>query len=241
MRNEAKSAILAGILSCALAGVSGCVQGGDDTGINDKTSEPAESPTLREKPTETPSALEESTESRTPSGDPTESPTPPEETTDEESTDEETTSEETTSEEDEETTSEEPAPPDDAPAFGVFGDTIGYDDGISVTVDPPSEFSPSETAAFDEAPTYVRFSITVVNDGDQALDLTLFSNTAQSGQSESSQVFDSAQGLEGSPYTSLLPGRSVSWDVGFGVEDPNDIVMQLSPTWDHEEVVFASD
>ena len=232
MRNEKKLALIAGLLACALAGMAGCGQDGDDSGIADRTSAPAVSPTPQE-----------TIEPSTPFERPTASPTPPEEPTDEETTAEETTEPESTEPEstEPETTLEEPAPPEEAPVSGVFGDTVSYDDGISVTVEPPSEFSPSETAAFEEAPSYVRFSITVANDGDQPLDLTLFTNTAQSGQSEASEVFDTEQGLEGPPYTSLQPGRSVSWDVGFGVEDPNDIVLQLSPSFDHEYAVFSSD
>ncbi|WP_205326545.1 hypothetical protein [Glycomyces sp. YM15] len=231
MRNEKKLAMLAGILACALAGAAGCLQDSDDAGVNDKTSAPAVSPTPQET-TDSPTLFKE----------PTHSPTPPEESTDEATPEPETTEPETTEQEttEPESTAEEPAPPDDAPATGAFGDTVTYDDGISVTVAPPVEFSPSGTAAFEESPSYVRFSITVVNDGDQALDLTFFTNSAQSGQSEASEVFDSEQGLEGPPYTSLQPGRSVTWDSGFGVEDPNDIVLQLSPSWDHEEAVFTS-
>lgn len=130
--------------------------------------------------------------------------------------------------------------PDEDVGQRIFGDTFTYDDGVSISVDPPVSFSPSEFALFDEAPSYVRFTITLVNDGTDSFDASGIYASAQSGESEAIYVYDSEQGLEGPPYTSLLPDRTVSWDVGFGVDDPEDVVLQISPSWDHEAAIFVS-
>ena len=122
----------------------------------------------------------------------------------------------------------------------IFGETFTYEDGVSITVDPPEIFSPSEFAAHDEAPSYVRFTITLVNDSTDSFDASFALTNAQSGQSEAAGIYDFDQGLEGPPHTSLLPGRTVSWDVGFGVEDPEDVVLEISPSWDHEAAIFVS-
>lgn len=129
---------------------------------------------------------------------------------------------------------------DDGVGEAIFGDTYSYEDGVSITVAPPEEFNPSATAAFDAAPSYVRFTVTLANDGTGSFDASLASASVQSGNHEGSEVFDSEQGLEGAPYTSVLTGRTVSWDIGFGVDDPEDVVLQISPSWEHEPAVFVS-
>jgi hypothetical protein len=131
-------------------------------------------------------------------------------------------------------------PADDGVGAALFGDTYSYDDGVSITVAAPEEFDPSATAAFDAAPSYVRFTVTLANDGTESFDASMAFASAQSGNHEASEVFDSEQGLEGAPYTSVLTGRSVSWDIGFGVDDPEDVVLQISPSWGHEPAVFVS-
>jgi hypothetical protein len=132
------------------------------------------------------------------------------------------------------------APADDGASSAIFGDTYTYEDGVSITVGPPEEFSPSSSAAYDAAPTYVRFTVTLANDGSGSFDASSTYASVQSGSHEASEVYDSARGLEGPPYTSLLPGRTVSWDIGFGVDDPQDIVLEISPSWGHEPAVFVT-
>jgi len=135
----------------------------------------------------------------------------------------------------------ESAPPSEEDGPAAFGETFIYEDGLSISVGPPNEFTPSETAVFDPAPSYVKMTITITNDSDASFDTSWFLSSAQSGQHEASEVFDSTQGLEGPPYTSLLSGRSVSWDVGFGVDDPEDVVLEITPSLDHEDAVFISE
>jgi hypothetical protein len=140
-----------------------------------------------------------------------------------------------------ETTDAEPdGPPVGGPGPTIFGGTVSYEDGLAITVDPPEEFTPSDWAFYDDAEAYVRLTITVTNDGTESFDLLWFIVSAQSGQYEATAVYDSEQGLDGAPYTSLLPGRSLSWDEGFGVDDPDDLVLHISPSLDHEEAIFVS-
>lgn len=46
---------------------------------------------------------------------------------------------------------------------------------------------------------------------------------------EADQVFDTANGLTGSPKIAILDGRQSTFTIGFGVDNPSDIVMELSP------------
>jgi hypothetical protein len=64
--------------------------------------------------------------------------------------------------------------------------------------------------------------------------------TLQSGTTEEAQVFDSANGLDGTPYQTLLAGRSLAFTVGFGATDPADLVMEVTPGFDYEPVVYTS-
>jgi hypothetical protein len=116
----------------------------------------------------------------------------------------------------------------------AFGQSYTWDDGVSVTVGKPKEFKPSETAAAEKANAYVRFTVTVVDKSDKPLDLGLTYITVQSSNKEAQEVFDSEHGLESTPDTKLLKGRESEFDVGFGVVDPKDLVMELALQDDFE-------
>lgn len=138
---------------------------------------------------------------------------------------------------------EEDAEPDAEESVGqlAFGETWTWEDGTSVTVSGPEEFTPGEYASGGEGyDHHVQFTISVENGSGEPLDLALFTVTMQSGTSEGDEVFDTDNGMEGSPFTTLLDGRAVEFVVGFGVEDPDDLVMQLAPTWDHDSAFFTN-
>ena len=63
---------------------------------------------------------------------------------------------------------------------------------------------------------------------------------ASSGGLEADQVFDTAKELDGAPDKVLPPGGKVAYDVGFGVEDSADVVLEFVAGPDYEEAVFAS-
>lgn len=129
--------------------------------------------------------------------------------------------------------------PDDGPAS--FGDTYTWTDGVSITVSAPEAFTPSEYASFDEAPSYLKFTITLVNDSDEPVSAALVYPSLQSGNTEASTVFDSDQGLSGPPSTDVLPGRETQWAVGFGVSDPTDLVLEISPGFAYDSAYFTNE
>ena len=67
-----------------------------------------------------------------------------------------------------------------------------------------------------------------MNKSKEPLDLGLTYVSVQSANKEADQVFDSANELEGSPSTKLLKGRESEWEIGFGVSDPKDVVMEVA-------------
>lgn len=121
-----------------------------------------------------------------------------------------------------------------------FGDDWTYENGVTVTLSQPADYTPSDSS-FDpsNAPAHVTFEVTVTNDGEEDYDPVLLSLSAQSGSTPAEQIFDSAQGVGGSPSTTLLPGRSVTFPVAFGVQDPTDLVVEVSPGFEYQSVVFT--
>jgi hypothetical protein len=132
----------------------------------------------------------------------------------------------------------EPAPP----VNPKFGETYTYEDGLAVTVSPPQPYTPSEWAFVGEPrpPAFIVFDVKIVNGTQQNYDPVIFSVTMQSANVEEEQVFDSADGIEGSPSTVLLPGRESVFRIAFGATNPNDLVMEVSPSFEHQSVIFTS-
>lgn len=128
--------------------------------------------------------------------------------------------------------------PDGAQA--KFGQTYTYTDGLAVTVSAPKPYKPSQYAACDKAKSYIAFTITLKNGTGKVFDPSLFHETVQSGQTEGDSCFDSQQGLGGGPDTKLLAGRTVTWKVGFGIADPKDIVMEVTPSFDYDSAIFTN-
>ena len=124
----------------------------------------------------------------------------------------------------------------------TFGETFTYQDGLAVTVSAPQPFQPSDSAAVGEPapPSYVVFDITVKNGTQANYDPASFMASLQSGTVEGEQVFDSASGLGGTPSTTLLPGRESAFRMAFGVTDPNDLVMEVTPGFEYESAIFTS-
>lgn len=135
---------------------------------------------------------------------------------------------------------------EDAPA--VFGDTYEWSDGLQVTIAPPRPYTPSEffvteaeITGYDESLTYLTFDVTVVNSTEADYDPAGFFTTLQSTNVEAEQVFvDEGIGIEPPPMTTLLPGREAAFKLGFGVVDPNDLVMEVTPGFEYEGAIFTN-
>jgi hypothetical protein len=122
-----------------------------------------------------------------------------------------------------------------------FGQTFQWTDGLEVTVSPASPFTPSKFAVSSPAASYLGFTISVFNNSDEPYDPVLFRATAQSGTTEASTVFDPDNNFNDSPSTSVLPGRTSTFLMGYGVSDPSDVVMEVSPGVEYRSVLFSTD
>lgn len=125
----------------------------------------------------------------------------------------------------------------------TFGQAYTWEDGISVTVARPKPYKPTEYSSLTDVkdwPAYVSFEVTVVNSTDKKFDVEMFSTSLQSADKEAEEVFDSEKGLEGSPSTSLLPGRQSKFLIAYGVQNPKDLVMDVNVDYDHDTVTYTN-
>ncbi|UZJ23750.1 hypothetical protein RHODO2019_11085 [Rhodococcus antarcticus] len=127
-----------------------------------------------------------------------------------------------------------------APANPKFGAAFTFDNGLAVTVSAPKPYTPSESAFARGGGAAVIFDITVVNGTKANYDPTLFNATLQSGNAEAPALFDSANGVNGSPQTAVLPGRETTFKLAFSVTNPADLVMQLRPGFEYKPAIFTS-
>lgn len=108
-----------------------------------------------------------------------------------------------------------------------FGQKATWSDGVSVTVSEPSDFTPSEYAAGVTGGTPKLFEVTIENGSQKNVDPQMFFFSAQSGSQEASEIYDTEQGLDMTPTTTLLPGKSVNFKIAFDLADPSDITMEV--------------
>lgn len=146
-------------------------------------------------------------------------------------------------------TKDDPAPAADGLTASVedpvevvsFGDTYKWENGIEASFSAIEEYTPGKYASIGDWPELIRFTITLTNNSGEAFDPSGASIVALSQEIASSRAYDSEAGLSSAPSTSILDGRSVTWDVGFGVMDSKDLTIEFSPSYDHEVVLFVVD
>lgn len=121
-----------------------------------------------------------------------------------------------------------------------FGEAFTYVDGIQVSVDGPTPMTSGEWASPDNTKGSA-FAVTIVNDSEVPFDPSMAYLTVQSGNTEAEEIYDSEAGFGGSPETTLLPGREASYEVAFATSDPNDIVLEISPSFEHIAALYSTD
>lgn len=110
-----------------------------------------------------------------------------------------------------------------------FGDKYTYENGVSLSITKPAEYTPSEYAiGISNSHEPVVFEVTIENNSGEDYDPSMSYFTASSGGEESEQIFDSENGLDGGPTTTVKNGKSIKFKIGFSVADPSDITMDAS-------------
>lgn len=125
-----------------------------------------------------------------------------------------------------------------------FGDKYTYENGVSLAISKPEAFKPSETGLMllsdPDGKDFVSFDVTIVNGSDEAYDPNLTNFTASSDGEEAEQIFDTDNKLNGSPSTTVKPGKSVKFKIGFAVADKGDITMDASPGMEYSSKTFMN-
>lgn len=120
-----------------------------------------------------------------------------------------------------------------------FGDKFVFDDGLALSITKPEAFKPSEYAMTGEG-KHVIMTVTLDNGTSEDYKPSLAHFTASSGGEEAEQIFDSQNKLDGGPSTTVKPGKSVKFKIGFSVADVKDITLDASPGFDHKSITFVN-
>lgn len=137
----------------------------------------------------------------------------------------------------------DPAPKSEAPkddGTAKFGQTYEWSDGLSVRISKPKKFQPDQWAVGKKGKNHVMFNVKIVNNTGAPFDAAMFSTTMQSGNAEASEIYDTANGFDGAPMTKILDGRESQFKIGYSVQNPEDLVLEVSPSFEHQSVLFVT-
>jgi hypothetical protein len=119
-----------------------------------------------------------------------------------------------------------------------FGETVRFADGSTLTTGAPAPFTPTDVAfGGEEFPHHVKVKVTVVNNSGAVFDPTLAVGSVTSGGREGQPVYQTAFDP---PDDAVLPGRRVTWWLGFGVADPARVTLTVR-TGSHEDAIFTNE
>ena len=131
-----------------------------------------------------------------------------------------------------------PAPEDDG--INAFGETVTYDDGLSLSVSTPAPYQPTEMAAGAvEGHTSLAFEFVLTNNSSENVEPLVF-GSATSGGVEAPGVFDTSNGISFPPSTVLLPGQTIKWNSVYSVLDPADVTLQVSAGFEYDDAIFTT-
>lgn len=121
----------------------------------------------------------------------------------------------------------------------TFGETFEWEDGASASVTKPVNYVPSTYAAGGEGyQHHVKMTVKIVNDSSVPLDASFVSPTVTSGERAGDEIFDDETGY--GAESAILPGRSITFDVAYGVDDPDDVIAEFAPTWGHDYAYWSN-
>lgn len=124
----------------------------------------------------------------------------------------------------------------------TFGETVTYENGLEITVKKPTPTQIGEYAAMEKKwNAYQAFEVVVVNGTGKNFDVSAMYFTMQSNDIEAEEIYDSENGFNGTPTTTLLDGRQSKFRVGFGVDNPKDMVLQIElGDFESEPTIYTS-
>ncbi|MFZ3558014.1 MULTISPECIES: DUF4190 domain-containing protein [unclassified Streptomyces] len=128
---------------------------------------------------------------------------------------------------------------EEKPAAGktlAAGDSVVYDDDLTVSVSNAVTYSPSEFAAGHKKGNHAyKVTVTVTNDSKEKFDASLLTADARSGKDgvKSEQIFDDNVG-DGFTGT-VLPGKKATVVYGFDAPaDAKNLTVEVTPSFDYD-------
>ena len=134
------------------------------------------------------------------------------------------------------------APSAAAPATSAvgFGQTFTYSDGLAVTVDQPTPYRASSSAAGDVNPHAYSVTVRITNNTGAAFDPVLLQVAMSTGGDQASQIYDSANDMGDRPQNQLQPGRSLTYELAFSTTaDSGEAQVDVVPSFSHDHAVFT--
>jgi hypothetical protein len=141
------------------------------------------------------------------------------------------------------TTTPSPTPTPNT-SIGKFGEAKEWADHLSVTVKPvgPGTISSSGIGAKASGGALYMFDVTVTNGTADVYNPSLFSASVTYGAqgAQADTVFDSAQGIGGTFTGQVLPGKSQTVRMAYGIPATGlgDVTLSLTPDFSHKAVVY---
>lgn len=125
-----------------------------------------------------------------------------------------------------------------------FGATYTWDSGISISISEPAPYTPTEFAAgVVEGQQNLAFKIVLTNNSDEPFEWFGQESLASGGQ-EASAIFDGSHSEFGdvgsAPMTSVLPGQTIEWFVGYSVLDPSSLTFEITPDVLYDNAIFTN-
>ncbi len=121
------------------------------------------------------------------------------------------------------------------------GSPFTYPSGLMVKVSAAAPYTPSrESANMGTFKMAMVFDITVTNGTKSNFNPGIIQTSVQSGDTAGSDIIDVGNGVGMPPQTQLLPGRSVTYKVAFGVKDAKNLVLQVTPDYQSGPALFTS-
>jgi hypothetical protein len=133
------------------------------------------------------------------------------------------------------TTTGAPAPPD-----AVFGQAFTWNDGLEITVSPPERFSPTGAPNGEGSPSYVKLVVRVANGSNGNYQPTLTFTASERGSTEATTVLLTDAGAAGFPAANIAPGDEVAFSIGFELDDPDELVLEVAPGVGYPPATFAT-
>lgn len=122
----------------------------------------------------------------------------------------------------------------------AFGETVTWDNNVSLSVSAPAPYTPTEYAAGAvEGQQVVIFELVLTNNSGEVYEPAVY-GTASSGGVEAAGVFDYDQGVTLPPTTAILAGQTIKWQQAYSVADPANITLQISAGFEYDDAIFTN-